>query len=179
MNSFYKAVEKVLQVEKGYVNDPDDLGGETNWGITKKTARLAGYFGPMKSMTKKQAKDIYKNRFWDKLGLDEIADDSEKLAYEMFELGVHSGPEVPGKFFQRILNVMNNREQYYKDIIVDGAVGPQTISAYNKYKTKRGSEGIKVLEVLMNCMQGNRYVELCEARELNEKYMYGWAKNRL
>ena len=49
-------IEKVLKHEGGYVNDPTDLGGETNFGITKR-------FYPdvdIKNLTKEQAVEIYK-----------------------------------------------------------------------------------------------------------------------
>ena len=36
MAGFDDAVEIVLQNEKGYVNDPADPGGETNWGISRR-----------------------------------------------------------------------------------------------------------------------------------------------
>ena len=53
---FNKIIEKVLKHEGGYVNDPTDLGGETNYGITKR-------FYPdvdIKNLTEEQAKEIYK-----------------------------------------------------------------------------------------------------------------------
>ena len=34
--NFNKIIEKVLEHEGGYVNDPTDLGGETKYGITKR-----------------------------------------------------------------------------------------------------------------------------------------------
>ena len=58
--SFNKIIEKVLEHEGGYVNDPKDLGGETKYGITKR-------FYPdvdIKNLTKEQAKTIYHTDYW-------------------------------------------------------------------------------------------------------------------
>lgn len=59
-NRFYKAVEFVLKHEGGYSNDPDDPGGETNFGIAKK-------YHPdvdIKNLTPEKAADIYYNEYW-------------------------------------------------------------------------------------------------------------------
>ena len=50
---FHELVEDLLTKEGGYINDPDDPGGETNFGITKRTAREAGYSGPMQRSRQK------------------------------------------------------------------------------------------------------------------------------
>ena len=59
---FDDIIEVVLEHEGGYVHDPKDLGGETNFGIAKR-------FYPdvdIKNLTKEQAKQIYKKDYWDK-----------------------------------------------------------------------------------------------------------------
>ena len=55
MTTFNEIIEKILEHEGGYVDDPLDAGGETNFGITKK-------FYPnvdIKNLTEEQAKKIY------------------------------------------------------------------------------------------------------------------------
>ncbi len=49
--TFDIAIDRVLGIEGGYSNDPDDPGGETNWGVTLRTARANGYTGNMIDMT--------------------------------------------------------------------------------------------------------------------------------
>ena len=59
MKSFEEIINKVLEHEGGYVNDPTDLGGETKYGITKR-------FYPdldIKNLTKEEAKQIYYNDY--------------------------------------------------------------------------------------------------------------------
>ena len=48
MNTFDKAWEETGRAEGGFVDDPDDSGGATNWGITEKVARKQGYTGHMR-----------------------------------------------------------------------------------------------------------------------------------
>ena len=61
--TFDEVFERTIGHEGGYVNNPKDPGGETNWGITIKTARENGYTGSMKSMSRLQAKEIYRVAF--------------------------------------------------------------------------------------------------------------------
>ena len=61
--SITKIIESVLDREKGYVNNPKDAGGETNWGITIATARRNGYTGPMRDLSRDQAAKIYLNEY--------------------------------------------------------------------------------------------------------------------
>lgn len=64
--SFDRAFEYVVGEEGGYVNDPQDPGGETKYGISKRS-----YPGvDIKNLTLAQAKDIYKRDFWDAQRLD-------------------------------------------------------------------------------------------------------------
>jgi len=64
--TFDEVFERTIGHEGGYVNNPKDPGGETNWGITIKTARDNGYTGSMKSMSRLQAKEIYRVAFWNR-----------------------------------------------------------------------------------------------------------------
>ena len=57
---FLKAFEKVLRHEGGYVNDPLDLGGETKYGISKRSYPHLD----IKNLTLDQAKQIYFRDFW-------------------------------------------------------------------------------------------------------------------
>ena len=54
--TFNEIIEKVLEHEGGYVNDPHDAGGETNYGIAKRWYPNVD----IKNLTKEQAKKIYK-----------------------------------------------------------------------------------------------------------------------
>ena len=157
-----KIIDEIIEVEAGYVNDPNDSGGETNFGITIDVARRYGYNGPMQNLERSIAFDIYVQKYWNKLKLDDIVKLSPLVAEEIADTGVNMGTGRAGRFLQRSLNVLNNRGRYYNDLTVDGAVGPATVRALAAYLNKRGTRGEKVLFNMLNCLQGSFYVELAE-----------------
>jgi lysozyme family protein len=167
-------IEGVLKAEGRYVNNPDDRGGETNWGITKAVARANGYNGSMRDLPRATAKQIYLNRYVIQPGYDKIAVLSPSIAAELVDTGVNMGPAVASRFLQRALNALNRQGSDYADIAVDGAAGPGTRTALTKYLAKRGADGERRLLALLNALQGARYVELCEGRQANETFMFGW-----
>ena len=177
--SFDNAVAKVLALEGGHTNDISDSGGETNWGVTEAVARAFGYVGPMRDMTRDQAKAIYRARYWDSMLLDRMQALSPQVAEEMFDTGVNQGVERAGEFLQRALNALNRNGTLYRDTKVDGRVGPMTLAALREYLAQRGNEGVTVLLRALNALQGAFYIELAEAREKDEKYVYGWLLNRV
>ena len=68
LTTFDEIIEVTLHHEGGYVHDPKDLGGETNYGIAKR-------FYPdvdIKNLTKEGAKEIYKKDYWDKNKVDDL-----------------------------------------------------------------------------------------------------------
>lgn len=174
MSMFEEFVTDILKKEGGYVNDSNDAGGETNYGITIRTARLYGYTGPMKTLPLSVAKDIYKAKYWDSLNLDEVAKHSPAIAMIVGDIGVNMGIGRACEFFQRILNVMNNRGKHYPDLKVDGDLGPASVQAFKAYIAKRGSEGETVFVRALNCLRGAFYIQLAERRDTDETFVYGW-----
>ncbi|MFQ9694282.1 MAG: glycoside hydrolase family 108 protein [Klebsiella michiganensis] len=172
-------IEGILGKEGGYVNNPNDKGGPTRWGITQTTARAYGYSGDMKALPRDTAKAIYRSQYWTEPKFDRIAELSPVIAQELCDTGVNMGPSVASKFFQRWLTALNMRGKLYPDLIPDGAIGPRTITALKGYLSVRGKEGEQVLLRALNCSQGARYLELAEGREANEDFLYGWVKERV
>ena len=117
MGNFDKAFDLLIGNEGGYVNNPSDPGGETNWGITRTVAVDNGYSGSMKLMPKETAKQIYKKMYWDKLQCDQLG---FIVAFQLFDAGVNHGNSQAVKFLQRALSVVD-----------DGVIGAKTISATN------------------------------------------------
>ena len=62
--TFLDIFNPLIGHEGAYVNAPRDPGGETNWGITKRTAQTNGYQGNLRVMTRDQAFKIYCSAFW-------------------------------------------------------------------------------------------------------------------
>jgi len=177
--SFENAFKKTVGVEGGYSNNPNDTGGETMWGVTKRVALANGYYGEMKDMPISVAEGIYKSQYWDINKLDSINAISESIAEEMFDTGVNMGVAVAGKFLQRALNVLNREGKDFKDIAVDGVVGPVTVACLKEFIDFRKDNGIKVIMALLNAQQGVRYIELAEKREANEEFEFGWVLQRV
>lgn len=86
------SISKTLTYEGGYTNDPRDPGGATNWGITIFDARLYWKHdaspSDVKAMPKSVAIDIYRQKYWAKLGCDERA---AGVDFVEFDFGVNSG----------------------------------------------------------------------------------------
>lgn len=174
-----RIINGIIEIEGGYSDDPDDSGGETNYGITKKVAVENNYTGDMKLMPVEVAFKIYEDKYWEPLHLSTIEKMSTLVSEELADTGVNMGIDRAAKFLQRSLNVLNNRGTMFDDLIVDGKLGSMSIQALGEYLSSRGSEGEFVLVKMLNSLQGAFYVELSERREKDEKYIYGWFVNRV
>lgn len=172
-------IDGILITEGGYANHPKDRGGETNWGITEKTARANGYNGSMQDMTRIDAYAILENEYWIRPGFDLISQVSWPVAFELCDAAVNIGPHLPCLWLQRWLNVLNREQKNYGDINVDGQIGPRTVEALKAFLSWRGDEGMHVLVEALNCSQGAYYLNITEQRSQNEDFIYGWIKNRV
>jgi len=172
-------IREVIAVEGRYVNDPSDSGGETNKGITERVARRGGYTAAMRNLTAADAERIYRQLYWQPICGDALLDYSELIAREVYDTAVNMGVGRAAEFLQRALNVLNNGGRHYRDLTVDGDIGPATLAALRALLHKRGGEGEQLLYRMLNALQGAFYVELAERRQKDEKYIYGWYKNRV
>lgn len=110
--TFDRAFDRVLGHEVGYVNHPNDPGGETNWGITVAVARAHGYTGSMRDLPRDVAKEIYRNDYWRKVEADSF---HPAIGFQLFDLAVNHGPKTAIKLLQRAVGVAD-----------DGVIGPIT-----------------------------------------------------
>ena len=164
---FEEAFKEVIKIEKGYVNSEFDRGGETKFGISKKTYPELD----IANLTLEKAKTIYFYDFWkcDLLRLSNIPD--KEIAIELFDTSVNMGQEVAGKFLQIALNHMNRNQRIYKDLLVDGHIGAITLKALETI-LKRG-EKAKLLKAL-NGEQYVRYIEIITRHPEQEMNFVGW-----
>ncbi len=109
--NFDEVFDRVLGHEGGYVNDPNDPGGETNWGISKRSYPDLN----IQALTRDHAKLIYRTDFWDRIYGDVLPDG---VAFQTFDFAVNSGIETAIRYLQRALGVAD-----------DGHFGPVTRSA--------------------------------------------------
>lgn len=168
------AIQSVIEREGGYVNHPADKGGATNFGVTEAKAREHGYLGSMKDYPLAAAVSVYDVDFWQRLNLDLIAEISPVIAVHLFDFAVNSGTTRAAKHLQRLLNVLNNKEQYYPDIKVDGGIGKNTTTALNQFYKKRGDKGLKVLSESLNSLRIAFCIGISEHNESQEAFTFGW-----
>lgn len=68
MSQFDQINDRVLAHEGGYVNDPRDAGGETQWGISKRSYPKLN----IQALTRPDAVAIYRRDFWQRVGGDQL-----------------------------------------------------------------------------------------------------------
>lgn len=163
----------VLRSEGGYVNNQNDAGGETNWGITLATARADGYTGPMRDLPRDTALEIYRRKYVEAPGFDKIAVVNPAIAAELVDTGVNMGPKTAAIFLQRSLNALG------ANLVADGDAGPATREALKSFLDRRGQQGSIVMLRALNALQGERYISLSETRPANREFTFGWLLNRV
>lgn len=115
MSVFDIAVKRVLEHEGGYSHHRRDPGGATNYGITKRVARLHGYTGDMRDFPVEKAIEIYRKDYWMAVRGDELP---PATAWQVFDAAVNSGPRKAIHWLQGAVGV-----------IQDGIIGPRTMAA--------------------------------------------------
>ena len=175
-----RIIDAIIAREGGYSNNPKDSGGETMYGITVAVARANGWTGAMKDLPREKAFAIYADKYWNAIRLDDVEALSGSIAEELADTAVNSGTYRAAEFLQRSLNALNNQQSHYSDLVVDGNVGSKTVETLRKYfATRRGSVGETVLLRMLNALQGAFLVELCEKRQKDEEFIYGWFLHRV
>lgn len=90
-SNYAPCLKVILANEGGYANNPRDPGGETNYGITKATARANGYTGSMHSIPMSVVEKIYRTKFWQSPqgNCDDLPAGVDLV---VFDYAVNSGP---------------------------------------------------------------------------------------
>lgn len=112
MMNFPIAIERILSHEGGYVNDPLDPGGETQWGISKRSYPHLD----IKALTRDEAKLLYERDFWRAVAAASTLDDA--MRYQLLDAAVNHG--------------MGNAVRLYQGAVgaaKDGHWGPQSQAA--------------------------------------------------
>ena len=109
--NFDQAFTKLLGAEGGYTCNPADPGGETNWGISKRSYPDVD----IKALTQEQAKSIYMHDYWQPCQIELLP---EEVQYDMFDAAVNSGNRQAVKFLQKAAGVLD-----------DGILGKITLAA--------------------------------------------------
>ena len=165
--------------EGGYVNNPADRGGATNYGISEAVARAQGYAGDMRALPRDEAISIYRRLYWQRPKLDAVAEIAMDVAAKLFDIGVNMGPATAIGFLKRALNVLNRGGQDYAEITTAPIIDDATLAALRALLAKRGAEGVKVLLKAIDALQGEHYIAIAEARPADKAFVYGWLDNRI
>lgn len=94
---FSVEIEKIFKREGGYVNDPDDSGGETIYGISRRNNPEAWTNGPP---SRQHAEQIYRYKYWDSIKGDYLP---PKIASVLFDHAVLSGPGAAAEDLNKVL----------------------------------------------------------------------------
>ena len=125
MNKNYdKCLETILHHEGGYVNHPEDPGGETNLGVTKRVYQEWGGTKDMKDLTFDDVAPIYKKNYWDKMKCDDLPSGLDLCVYDF---GVNAGPGRAAKYLQTLIGT-----------VADGGIGPNTLAKLKEYTDETG-----------------------------------------
>lgn len=175
--SFSRALSRVLESEGTYSLDPDDPGGETYCGISRRNH--PGWPGwaiidglrprtPPRAIPglQKAVEVFYREAFWAPLHCDELP---EPIAEELFEAAVNIGRQRPAEWLQVALNALNDRGRLWPDMTVDGQIGATTAAA-----AARAGDRVGAVVRLQNIQQGAHYLALCRTNDRMEKYLRGW-----
>lgn len=120
MADFKRYFQTLLKHEGGYVNHPSDPGGETKYGISKRSYPKED----IKNMTTVRAEMIYYMDYWRPLLLDRFV--SQSLAEIVFDHCVNAGMRSAINILQKSVGV-----------VTDGVTGPKTLAATNNHPNQQ------------------------------------------
>jgi len=154
--NFNEIIDQVLEHEGGYVNDPDDLGGETKYGITKRWYPEVD----IKALSMDDAISIYYNDYWKPSKAEHLP---EEIRATYFDMCVNMGQKQAVKTLQETINSIGRPK-----IAEDGLIGKITIQHSHKVSKKR----LQAFRCLF-------YGEVVVDKPKQKKFYYGWFKRAM
>lgn len=169
MDQVHEIAREIVAREGGYVNDPDDPGGATKYGVTVHTMRRLGLdltsdgridASDVHRLTRADAERIFVQHYYARPGIERLP---EILRSSVFDMYVNAGANAV-KILQRLLRQMG------QDVTVDGVIGPQTADAADA--AARAAPGH--LADAYAIARRNYYLRLADRRPASRKF----ARNR-
>jgi lysozyme family protein len=166
MKSIDKIATEIVRREGGYVNDADDPGGATKYGVTIHTMRRLGLdltsdgkvtIADVKALTVDQAIDIFKKHYFYGPKIDRLPN---ALKASVFDMQVNSGSRAI-KLLQKLLIMFG------EDVAVDGVLGPQSLSSTYVIWEKAPDHMVDAYGI----ERRNYYYQLADGRPLSRKYV--------
>lgn len=156
MATFEQAAETVLANEGSYVHHPDDPGGETNFGISKRRYPDLD----IKGLTRAEAVELYRRDYWH----PEWVELTQALATKLLDASVHAGPESAVRALQQAIN-----DEGYGPLKVDGLFGPATLMAARLCPAEKLLRGYRARAAW-------HYVAIVKAFPAREVFLLGWLR---
>jgi len=145
-------------------DDLQDRGGQTYSGISRvywpdwqgwKFVDEWIRTGEANNILPELVKDFYRVNFWNRIQGDKLAEISPAVAHEVFDSAVNMGVTQAVMFLQEGHNVGSGGAY---ELVVDGKLGPTTISTIRVYLASRPGSFAINQEILLNCMNGEQYI---------------------
>lgn len=165
MQTVQQIATSIVAREGGFANDSDDPGGATNYGVTIHTMRRLGLdltgdgkigVADVRQLTQAQAVDIFVEHYFD---APRIAQLPAGLQPSVFDMYVNAGNNAV-KILQQLLREMGF------DVIVDGALGPQSLAAARAAYVKAPEPMVDAYGVARR----NYYFRLADRRPSSRKF---------
>lgn len=99
--TFDDAFDRLMATEGGYVNNPNDPGRETKWGISKRSYPNVNIL----QLTRDEAKVIWRRDFWERIYANTLPDG---VVFQLFDFAANSGIETAVRYLQRALGVADD-----------------------------------------------------------------------
>jgi lysozyme family protein len=148
-------IERIMLTEGGYVNDPQDAGGETKYGVSKRAHPDLD----IKNLTKHEAEQILINDYIVLPGFNDLPNNS--LRDQLIDFGYHSGPPRAIRTLQALLGVR-----------IDGTLGPRTAAAILARDANHLNNQLAV-------KRAEFLVDIIVEKPSQLKYARGWVKRAL
>ena len=169
MASFKEAIKRVFENEGGYVDNSNDLGGTTNWGISLRFLQSIDKTATsqtIKNLSKENAEDLYFQHFWLPNKYNEV--NSQVIAEKVFDTAVNIGSKMANRFLQQSINIVMLADEKLTE---DGIIGTKTINTLNMLHEEDADNNILRIYSLL---QKEYYSKIIINRPEQIVFLKGW-----
>lgn len=165
MKTVQQIAEDIVAREGGYVNDPDDPGGATHFGVTLHTLKRLGVDAnrdgrvderDLRLLSRAQAVEIFITHYFEAPGLERLPAVLQPSIFDMF---VNAGANAV-RILQQLLSKMGF------ETAVDGVLGPQTVA----HAHRAAAQGAQLFVDAYGIERRNYYYRLADHRAASRKY---------
>lgn len=159
------ACDVTLFFEGGLVDDPNDPGGLTNFGVTQRLVDELKLKLDVRTMTRWDAVDFYETWFWDFYHCDLISD--KVVATKVFDMLVNVTDHA-------VAMVQSALNQLYQSqvVVVDGKLGEKTADIINRIPNTE----MRRFLLLVKQQQRAFYLEQIAKRPSAQEDEHGWLR---